>query len=68
MPGTAKAPAENALKKKIFSTSKIANNENISEVNICPVSPIGATSPLAESSRAYDQLKNKITSLEGRLV
>jgi hypothetical protein len=65
MPNTVKSPPENALRKKIFSNSKLLNNENISEVNNCPVSP---TSPLGESSRAYDQLKNKITTLEGRLV
>ena len=31
-------------------------------VNISPVSPLG------QSSKVYDQLKNKISTLEGRLV
>lgn len=63
-PGSTKSPNE-PLRKKIFSSSKqfLKNNENVSAVNINT-----ASSPLAESSKAYDQLKNKITNLEGRLV
>jgi hypothetical protein len=56
------------MRKKMFSNAKrmiVTNNENMSQVNIAPGSP---TNTLAESSRAYDQLKNKINTLEGRLV
>lgn len=56
------------MRKKMFSNAKrmiVTNNENLSQVNIAPGSP---TSALGESSRAYDQLKNKINNLEGRLV
>jgi hypothetical protein len=48
----------------MFSNNKLPNNENLSQNNITPNSP---TSPLPDS-RAYDQLKNKINTLEGRLV
>lgn len=61
MPMSAKFPPENALRKKIFSNSKnICNNENSGVANNMPLSP---TNTLGESSRAYDQLKNKITNL-----
>jgi hypothetical protein len=64
MPGSAKAPGE-TIRKKMFSNIKLqANNENLSQVNLVPSSPAA----MGESTKAYDQLKNKISNLEGRLV
>ena len=64
MPQSAKAHLE-PIRKKMFSNAKLVNNENFSRVNLTPGSPHSA---LQESSKAYDQLKNKINNLEGRLV
>ena len=64
MPHSAKAHLE-PIRKKMFSNAKLVNNENYSRVNLTPGSPHSA---LQESSKAYDQLKNKINNLEGRLV
>ena len=64
MPQSAK-PTFEPIRKKMFSNAKLINNENCSRVNIAPGSPQHAFN---ESSKAYDQLKNKINNLEGRLV
>jgi len=58
-----KSPIETSMRKKMFSNAKrmiVTNNENLSQVNITPGSPNNA---LGESTRAYDQLKNKINNL-----
>lgn len=59
-PVSTKSPPEQPLRKKIFSSHKQLpkSNENLSQANIHV-----PTSPLGESNRAYDQLKNKITNL-----
>lgn len=66
MPSSVKTQAENALRKKVFSNAKLTiNNENMSQANLNTNTP---TSAIGETTRTYDQLKNKINNLEGRLV